>query len=160
MTKHPAHKSIGFQLRLAARLHRTRMASLLQDIDLHPGQDQALQMLGEGAATMGEIARSLRIRPPTASKTIARLIQQGLVTRQTTQEDARVITVSLTLEGQEKLIAINTMAEMLEGEIEALFDQQEIKRLRKALRRMSDNLQHHMQDKASAADSIASETEE
>jgi DNA-binding MarR family transcriptional regulator len=149
LNKHPAHKSIGFQLRLAARLHRTRMAELLHDIGLHPGQDQALQLLGEGAANMGEIAHALRIRPPTASKTIARLIQQGLVSRQTTSGDARVVTISLTPEGQEKLIAINAMAQMLEGEIEALFDQQEIKRLRKALRRIGDSLQAQIKDKSS-----------
>lgn len=138
--KHPARKSIGFQLRLAARLHRTRMAVMLQEIGLFPGQDHALQVLGEGEATMGEIARALRIRPPTASKTVARLIQQGLVTRQSSEEDARVVTISLTPDGRERLSAINAMADALEGEIEAMFDQKDIKRLRKSLRRLNDGL--------------------
>lgn len=152
MTKHPAHKSIGFQLRLAARLHRIHMAASLNDIGLHPGQDQALQVLGEGAATMGEIAHALHIRPPTASKTVARLIQQGLVIREAPAEDGRIIRISITPEGQEKLSAINTMAYALEEKIEALFDQREIKRLRKALRRMSDALQKNPEEKNKVED--------
>ena len=39
-------------------------------------------LAAEGALTMGELAAILRVRPPTASKTISRLSALGLVARQ------------------------------------------------------------------------------
>ena len=56
------------------------MAMLLGEIGLFPGQEQALQVLAQhdNGMTMGELSRTLHVRPPTASKTIARLTAQGL----------------------------------------------------------------------------------
>lgn len=150
--KHPARKSIGFQLRLAARLHRTRMAEMLHSIDLFPGQDQALQALEAGETTMGDLARALRIRPPTASKTIARLIHQGLVSRQTKPGDGRIVTIRLTEHGQSKLEYINAMTQALETEIALILEEKEVKRLRKSLRRITEGWQKASPNETEADD--------
>lgn len=140
--KHPGRKSIGFQLVLAARLHRTRMAMLLGEIGLFPGQEQALQALAqhEDGMTMGDLSRTLHVRPPTASKTIARLAAQALVERESSSPDGRVVRVGLTDLGREKLERIDTATEQLEKELGDLFDNKESKRLRKALRRIAQQL--------------------
>lgn len=140
--KHPGRKLIGFQLVLAARLHRTRMAMLLGEIGLFPGQEQALQVLAQNQSnmTMGELSRTLHVRPPTASRTIARLAVQGLVERDSSSPDGRVVRVRLTKAGAEKLARVDAATDQLEGELAELFDGKESKRLRKALRRITRQL--------------------
>lgn len=160
--KHPGRKSIGFQLVLAARLHRTRMAILLDEIGLFPGQEHALQILAQydEGMSMGDLSRALHVRPPTASKTITRLAGQGLVERDGASPDGRVVRVKLTEAGREKLKRIEEATEQLESELVALFDNKEARRLRKSLRRISRQLG---EDISSDSDSLADdegETEE
>lgn len=118
------------------------MAMLLGEIGLFPGQEQALQVLAQhvDGMTMGDLSRTLHVRPPTASKTIARLAAQGLVERESSSPDGRVVRVGLTDIGREKLERIDHATDQLEKELGDLFDNKESKRLRKALRRISQQL--------------------
>jgi DNA-binding MarR family transcriptional regulator len=139
---------------LAARLHRTRMAMLLGEIGLFPGQEQALQVLAQNpeGMTMGDLSRTLHVRPPTASKTVSRLSAQGLVERAGASADGRVVRVKLSAAGQDKLARIDTTTVELEKEITALFDGKEAKRLRKSLRRVSRHLGEMVDPEAHAAE--------
>lgn len=154
-TKHPRSKSVGYALTLTARLHRARSATHLTDIDLYPGQDQALQVLARGPMTMGELAASLQVKPPTASKTIGRLSQQGLVVRQSFDGDARLVQVALTPEGENRALALEGLADTVEDEMMRGFDGRDRKRLRKLLRKAAKNLA-----KAGGLDVTAIEAEE
>ncbi len=118
------------------------MAMLLGEIGLFPGQEQALQILAQSKTgmTMGELSRTLHVRPPTASKTIARLAAQGLVERDGNSPDGRVVRVLLTEIGQDKLARIDAATDQLEGELTDLFDSKESKRFRKALRKIAKQL--------------------
>ena len=104
--KHPGSKSVGWALVQAARLHRGRMGDKLASVGLFAGQEQVLQALAAaGPMTMGELAAILRVRPPTASKTISRLATLSLVERHTEPGDARIVRVRLTEEGQARAAA-------------------------------------------------------
>jgi len=139
--KHPGVKSVGWALVQAARLHRSRMGDKLADLELFAGQEQVLQALAsEGRMTMGELAAILRVRPPTASKTISRLAAMKLVERHTEPGDARVVQVKLTREGKRKAAAINDLWNEVEGELLDDLDGKDRKRLRKLLRRSAKNL--------------------
>lgn len=139
--KHPGQKSMGWALTQAARLHRTRLGDRLANLKLFPGQDAVLQVLASaGPLTMGDLAAALRVRPPTASKTITRLSAIGLVERHTGPGDARVVRVRLTLEGQARAAAIEGLWDEVEAEMLAGFDPKERRRLRKLLRRAARNL--------------------
>lgn len=118
------------------------MAMLLGEIGLFPGQEQALQVLAQNQSnmTMGELSRTLHVRPPTASKTIARLAAQGLVERDSSSPDGRVVRVRLTEIGAEKLAKVDAATDQLESELADLFDGKESKRLRKFLRRITRQL--------------------
>lgn len=134
-------KTVGQQLMLASRLYRARMAELLAEISIFPGQEVVLQALsGTEGATMGELSRTLRVRPPTISKTITRLAAQGLVARRSRTDDARIVLVSLTAEGEAKLSRIAELTSLMEDEIAELLDDKDAKRLRKLLRRLSKGL--------------------
>ena len=140
-TRHPGTKSVGWALVQAARLHRSRMGDKLSDLGLFAGQEQVLQALAmSGPTTMGDLATILRVRPPTASKTISRLSALKLVERHTEPGDARIVRVKLTKEGKRKAEAINALWDEVESELLADFDNKDRKRLRKLLRKAAKNL--------------------
>ncbi|CAN1536450.1 MarR Transcriptional regulators [Rhabdaerophilaceae bacterium] len=136
-----AQKSIGQQLMLASRLYRARMAEHLAEIGIFPGQELVLQSLsGTEGATMGDLSRQLRVRPPTVSKTVTRLAAQGLVIRRSRSDDARIVLVSLTADGEAKLARIGELSSLMESEIARILDDKDAKRLRKLLRRLAKGL--------------------
>ena len=139
--KHPGEKSVGWALVHAARLHRGRMGDKLGALGLFAGQEQVLQALAApGLMTMGELAAVLRVRPPTASKTVSRLAASGLVERQPEPDDARVVRVKLTADGLAKAAAIERLWDEVEREPLDGFDGKDRKRLRKLLRKVAQNL--------------------
>lgn len=142
--KNSTQKTVGQQLMLASRLYRARMAELLTEIGIFPGQEVVLQALANGeGATMGELSRVLRVRPPTVSKTITRLSAQGLVERRSREDDARIVLVALTKEGASKLERVGELTTIMEDEIDSILDDKEAKRLRKLLRRLSKGMAKH-----------------
>lgn len=139
--KHPGVKSVGWALLQTARLHRSRTGDKLSELGLFAGQEQVLQALASsGPMTMGELAAMLRVRPPTASKTVSRLAALKLVERHTEPGDARVVRVRLTREGKRKAAAIDALWQEVEAELLEDFDHKDRKRLRKLLRRAAKNL--------------------
>lgn len=161
--KNNAQKTVGQQLMLASRLYRARMAELLTEIGIFPGQEVVLQALSNGeGATMGELSRTLRVRPPTVSKTITRLAAQGLVERRSREDDARIVVVALTEEGTAKLERVGELTGMMEEEIDDILDDKEAKRLRKLLRRLSKGMakhSHHAGELENEADAAIDEDE-
>jgi DNA-binding MarR family transcriptional regulator len=140
--KHPGIKSVGWALVQTSRLHRSRTGDKLSELGLFAGQEQVLQALANstGPMTMGELATILRVRPPTASKTVSRLSSLKLVERHTEPGDARVVRVKLTREGKRKAAAIEALWDEVEAELLAGFDNKDRKRLRKLLRKAAKNL--------------------
>ncbi|MCB5177337.1 MULTISPECIES: MarR family winged helix-turn-helix transcriptional regulator [Microvirga] len=139
--KHPGVKSVGWALVQASRLHRSRTGDKLSDLGLFAGQEQVLQALANsGPMTMGELAAILRVRPPTASKTVSRLSALKLVERHTEPGDARIVRVKLTKDGKRKAASINALWDEVEAELLDGFDNKDRKRLRKLLRRAAKNL--------------------
>ena len=139
----------------AARLHRARAARLLQEEGLFPGQEQVLSALAqEDGRTMGELAAILRVRPPTASKAVARLAAQGLVERRTADGDGRLVRVALTDDGRSRAASIDRIWKVLEKEAVEGLDGKDRKRLRKSLRRISRNLSGLTGASDAAADDI------
>lgn len=138
---HPGVKSVGWALVQASRLHRSRTGDKLSELGLFAGQEQVLQALASsGPMTMGDLAAILRVRPPTASKTVSRLSSLKLVERHTEPGDARVVRVKLTKEGKRKAAAIEAIWDEVEAELLAGFDNKDRKRLRKLLRKAAKNL--------------------
>ncbi|HET6834320.1 MAG TPA: MarR family transcriptional regulator [Acidimicrobiales bacterium] len=91
------------RLRLAsARLHRR----LRQEADagLSPSQQSALGTIDlRGPITLGDLAATEQVTPPTITKVIARLEEEGLVDRTVDPSDRRITRVSATPEGRRRL---------------------------------------------------------
>lgn len=138
-------KAIGPLLVRAARLQRARAGQMLAGIGLFPGQDAVLELLiQQDGRTMGELADILQVRPPTVSKTIARLAAQGLLERRAGTEDHRQVRVHLTDDGRTRAASIEAIRDGLEEEIVAGLDAKDRRRLRKLLRKLGRNLAGRM----------------
>ncbi|WP_428031123.1 MarR family winged helix-turn-helix transcriptional regulator [Ancylobacter sp.] len=134
-------KKIGQRLHHVARLQRALAARRLQDIGLFPGQETVLRLLIESdGRTMTELAAALKVRPPTASKTVGRLSAQGLLIRRASEGDARLVRVHLTDEGRERAVTIDDISDSIEDTMTDGLDGKDRKRLRKMLRKIERNL--------------------
>jgi len=141
MAKSKVIDPVGQMLTLAARRHRVRTAALLSEIGLFPGQDKVLESLAaEEALTMSAIAAALNVRPPTASKMIARMAGQGLLERRGRDGDARMVLVSITEEGRGRIEDLRRIAKKVERQSLAELDEKDARRLRKLLKKVSRNL--------------------
>jgi DNA-binding MarR family transcriptional regulator len=137
----PGVRSVGWALVQAARLHRARTGDRLAKLGLFAGQEQVVQALAAaGTMTMGDLAALLRVRPPTASKTVTRLAALGIVERRAESGDGRVVRVQLTETGRAKAEAIERIQEEVEAELLDHLDKTDRRRLRKLLRKAARGL--------------------
>lgn len=74
---------------------------LLMSHGLHPGQIPVMKYLSDNSGCIqGEIAKALRIKPPTVTVTLKRLEKNGLIEKKSDQKDQRVTRIFLTEHGK------------------------------------------------------------
>src|SRR3954470_15721853 len=87
-----------FQL---ARAHRGLAAAMLRDMNLHPGQELLLmQLFDKDGQTQSELLESVGLDHSTVSKSLRRMQEAGLLTREPAEHDRRVMVVHLTDKGR------------------------------------------------------------
>lgn len=92
---------LASRLRLAmARLVRRARQEAVEG-EVTPSMMSALGAIyGLGGPTLGELAAAERVQPPTITKLVGRLEDDGLVVREPDQSDRRVVRVRLSPEGR------------------------------------------------------------
>ena len=91
----------GSVMRAYHRLHGLA-SNVASTLDLQFAQMNVIDMLGKlGPVSMGELARATFIAPSTTTRTVKTLEGRGLVKRQRSINSERVVTVSLTKEGEQ-----------------------------------------------------------
>lgn len=147
-------RSTMTQLVLSARAGRTALSVRLAALDLYPGQDAVLLALGaEDGLSLRDLAVRLTVRPPTITKTVARLATQALIEKRPSQTDARQSHAFLTAKGLALVTEVRAAQKSVErSALDGLSDR-ERKALRKLLQRVERNLGAH-------ADSHDAEDEE
>ena len=92
---------IGFQIIHIYRAHRQIAEEAFGKLGVYPGQEMILlQFWLEEGIPQSQIAASLRVEPPTATKMLQRMERSGLVERRADPRDARVSLVYLTERGR------------------------------------------------------------
>ncbi|MET7270884.1 MarR family transcriptional regulator [Streptomyces flaveolus] len=87
-----------FQL---ARAHRGHAAAMLRALNLHPGQELLLmQLFDRDGQTQAELLERVGLDHSTVSKSLRRMQEAGLLTREPAAHDRRVMVVSLTDAGR------------------------------------------------------------
>ncbi len=92
---------IGFQLLQVHKAHRQRAEAGLNKLGIHTGQEMILlQLWIEEGIPQSQLAASMEVEPPTATKMLQRMERVGLIERRPDPEDARVSCVYLTARGR------------------------------------------------------------
>jgi DNA-binding MarR family transcriptional regulator len=84
----------------AMRRARGRVNATPSESGLSLSQYQVIEPLGAGPQGVGALALAAGVAPPTATRMLASLERQGLVTRRGAGEDRRRVVVELTGEGR------------------------------------------------------------
>ncbi len=93
------------------------------DDALEQGQMDTLDLLDrEHSWRMSELADALRVDPSTATRAVQRLISAGLATRSASDDDGRVVMVSITPEGSALHAQVDTRRAALLGHMLGAFD--------------------------------------
>ena len=97
---------------MASRLHSAsiRLLRLLRREDDESGLSaprlSALSVLVFGGPmSLGDLANAEQVRPPTMSRIVDALLEQGLVTRETVPENRRSVRIAATKQGERLLLA-------------------------------------------------------
>jgi DNA-binding MarR family transcriptional regulator len=112
----PVEGDIAFRVSLAWReLRRGASASAVRDYffghepdAIEQGQMDALDVLVTRAAgwRMGDLAEALRVDPSTATRSVQRLVNDGLAVRRASEDDGRVVVVAISPEGKRRHAAV------------------------------------------------------
>lgn len=133
--------AVSARIQVVARGMRTDLASRLLAHGFYAGQDQVmLALAAEDGQTPGQLAARMGVRPPTVTKTIARLQAQGFVSKSASGTDARMSHVSLTDAGRQAIEQVEKAVRQSEKAALRGFDKKERKALLKLLKRIEANL--------------------
>ena len=102
MSPPKATPELASRLRSAvARLGRRLRQEGMVNQEASPSQVAALATLFvSGPMTLGELAGAERVKPPTMTRIVAALEERGLVSRQPSPKDGRIVHVVVTDEGR------------------------------------------------------------
>ena len=129
------------RLQEVARHGRTHYARHLLKTGLYAGQEKIIEALAQAETmTPGELARMLGVRPPTITKTIGRLEEQGFVVRSASEDDGRQVRVALTQAGRDVLGTMNKALAKAEKQALKGVKKKERKQLEKILGKIETNL--------------------
>lgn len=124
-----------------AKSTRAFLTLRLNEIGLHPGQDQLLvQLEPDQPVSVSALADQLSVRPSTVSKMLDRLIDKGLVARAAHNHDARRTMVTLTPLGEKAKLAVKSIWSRLEEELGGSLSPEELLTLNTALERAGEML--------------------
>ena len=125
-----------------ARMMKTLLARRLYEFGLYAGQDRIILLLAmKDGQSPGSMAKRLGVKLPTVTKTIARLQEQGFVTKRGSHKDQRKLHVFLTKDGHNIVNLIEKALEETEREVTGVLDEQEQFTLLTLMDRIHKNLE-------------------
>jgi len=93
-------------------------------------------------ASQRELARHMRIEPPTLVRHLDRLTEEGLVERQADPDDRRVARVVVTPAGLDRLAELQAVVHALDDELRGILTKRDIEVLSRALPRIHAYFTH------------------
>ncbi|BCW64886.1 MarR family transcriptional regulator [Arthrobacter sp. TS-15] len=101
--------------------------------ELTAAQLSLLSMISEGGLRVGDIAKNLGIKVPSATEQIIKLERASLVTRQPDPDDSRAVQVVITQAGTAAVESANQRRNAMVAELLQGLSNQEIEQLASAL---------------------------
>ncbi len=132
---------LGFQLFQVHKAHRSHAEAALNKLGLHTGQEMLLLRLWiEEGMPQSQLAASMGVEPPTATKMLQRMEHAGLIERRPDPEDARISRVYLTERGRALEQPVLEVWKQLEAQTVAGLSATEQALLRRLLMQVAANL--------------------
>lgn len=126
-----------------ARMMKTLLARRLYEFGLYAGQDRIILSLAiKDGQTPSHLAKQLGVKPPTVTKTIARLQDQGFVTKRGSHKDQRQLHIYLTKDGHKIVNLIETTIAETERDVMDGLDEADYLMLLALLERIQKNVEH------------------
>lgn len=134
-----------------ARVCRTLRSELLLKHGLYAGQDNLLRCLNEeDGRSMGALATSLNVRPPTVTKMVSRMAAQDFLERRPSTTDSRQSNVFITDKGQQVMKKIDKAWRKTEKTSLLNVGKKRRRKLSKSFKRIMENVQNHKSSNGSA----------
>ena len=105
-------------------------------------QTEVLKLLKDGPISQKDIQERLGVQPATVSELISKLETKGLVTRERSETDRRVVVLSLTEAGKHSVNKREN--EQVEKEIVICLDEQEQEQLIALLEKLNEGFEQSM----------------
>ena len=119
----PALQELAQDFREALRHSVYLVRRLDADGELSAAQLSTLKMLLDDGVRVGEIARNLGVRVPSATEQVIKLERAGLARREADPDDSRAVRVVLTAEGRDAVESANRRRNaVMAGILESLTD--------------------------------------
>ena len=148
----PTH-SIGYLLRITFRAFSRALERRTMAYGVSSGQWRFLRQLWvEDGLTQRELSRRVGMREPTTVVAVNSLVKAGFVRRAPSDQDRRKVHIHLTPHARALQIALLPLAAEVNALATAGLAPAEVEALRRALRRISDNLADQLDDAPPTAD--------
>ncbi len=132
---------VPYQLYRITNALNQRLRSRLREESISLSRWRVLGVLrAAGTLTINEIAQRTAMEQPTVSRTVTRLVRDGLASRRASTQDSRFVDVSLTEDGQRAFEAIYPLAARHQASALRGFSEAELETLRAFLRRIQHNI--------------------
>lgn len=128
-----------YLLYITAHAIRSEMEQALRPHGLTGIQYSIMGMLeSNGGMSSAAVSRRFFVTPQTMNQTIQAMVQQGWIDRQRDPTNARVLILTLTVEGRRLMALADALADQIEEQSFAVLDDAELAMLRKLLSRTFD----------------------
>lgn len=119
LTRYRLHDSLGFHLTITARQQERRLDDLFRPLGLTRTSWCILLAVGnEGKTRPSDIASFLGLDRTAVSRSLRQMEKDGMIARQSGEEDKRTTTVALTAKGRDLLARGTPLAKANAAEIE------------------------------------------
>ena len=133
--------SLQSDITRASRHMRTFLTNALSTSGVYAGQDGVILALAESdGLTAGAIAEKLGVKPPTMTRTLARMEAQGFLRREADSADGRQMRAVLTEAGRMHVGAIELAVKATENFAITGLGDKEVRQFLKVLRKINRNL--------------------
>lgn len=129
----PRQLGLAQEFRESLRLGVYMFRRLDPEGDLTAAQLSLLSMISDGGLRVGDIAKNLGIKVPSATEQIIKLERTGLVTRQPDPDDSRAVQVAITQAGTAAVEFANQRRNAMVAELLQQLSSDEIEHLAAAL---------------------------
>ncbi|MGO4249044.1 MarR family winged helix-turn-helix transcriptional regulator [Paenarthrobacter sp. RAF54_2] len=108
-----------------------RVTEALLEFDLTPTQYATLLMLGcNQGSTSAQLARFVNVTPQSMGVVVAKLEARGLISREPSKVNSRVMATKLTREGRRVMEAADEAAGMIEQQLREVLGEAEVEQFR------------------------------